>query len=258
MRLRVKVLSGFIVLALMLSVAGVWSISELNDISTAVQDLLSDNYKSIDASKTMLEALEREDSGILFLMLGKWEEGRDILRLADAQFQNGFQTASNNLTIPGEDAYIAAIATRYAEYKSIWERPIVDTPREGDLNWYFGSVHPSFLGVKSAVNELMTLNDRIMFETASSLQQKANRALMPGIVAIIAALVFSLMFSYFVNIFVVNPIVRITNSVRRTVEKKTRFDVQPETRDELADLADSIRMLANRSNHSDQPQDAGR
>ncbi|GAB4319218.1 MAG: hypothetical protein Kow0074_08670 [Candidatus Zixiibacteriota bacterium] len=254
MRLRFKVLSGFIVLALMLSMAGAWSIGELNKISTAVQDLLSDNYKSIDASKTMLEALEREDSGILFLMLGRWEEGRDILKEADAHFQSGFETASNNLTIPGEDAYVSVIQSRYAEYKSIWERPIVDTPREGDLNWYFGSVHPSFLSVKSAVNDLMTLNDRTMFETASSLRQQANRALMPGIVAIIAALVFSLMFSYFVNIFVVNPIVRITNNVRRTVEKRVRFDVQPETKDELADLADSIRMLVNRSDLSGPPQ----
>ena len=72
MRLRLKILSGFLILAFMLSIAGIWSIYELQSIGTSVQQLLEDNYKSIDASKIMLEALEREDSGILLLLSGKW------------------------------------------------------------------------------------------------------------------------------------------------------------------------------------------
>jgi len=255
MKLRFKVLSGFIVLALMLSVAGVWSIIEIRSLSTVVQDLLDENYTSIAASKSMIEALEREDSGVLLLLSGKWEDGRRIINSADSVFLAGFAIASNNITIPDEATYIAAIDSKYAAYKEIWKRPIVDTDREGNLDWYFDSAHGAFLDVKLAVNELMTLNDQVMFETGSSFRAKANRAIMPGIVAILAALVFSLMFSYFVNLFVIRPITRITNRITQFVSKGRAFDLRLGTRDELAQLTDSIRTLVARAERVSQSQD---
>ena len=65
MGLREKILSGFLLLTMMLVVAGVWSIHELTAVGTSVQSILNDNYKSINAGKMMIEALEREDSAVL-------------------------------------------------------------------------------------------------------------------------------------------------------------------------------------------------
>jgi HAMP domain-containing protein len=246
MKLRPKVLSGFFILALMLSAAGVWSIYEFGSISSSVKGILDDNYRSINAAKMMLEALEREDSGILLLVAGEWREGRKIVVSADSSFGEGFRIASNNITIPGERAYVAAIDSTYQTYKRIWERPIVETRKQGNLSWYFPTVHQAFLGVKSAVNGLMFLNDEVMFRTAMNMKQKANRAVMPGIVAILAALVFSLMFSYFMNFYVVSPIVRITNGIKGMIDEGTDFDIQPESKDEISDLAEAIRTLISR------------
>jgi len=243
MRLRLKILSGFLILALMLSLAGAWSIYELKSSSFAVEDLLSENYKSINAGKTMIEALEREDSAVLLLMLGRRQEGRSILASADSLFLKGFEVASHNVTIPGEDAFIEAIRTDYDAYKTIWEKPIMDTEREGNLGWYFETTHGAFADAKASVNALVALNDQMMFETASAMRQGADRAVMPGIVAIVAALVFSLMFSYFVNLHMVSPVVRITDGVKGFLHEHKDFDVRVEARDELSELADSIRSL---------------
>lgn len=243
MRLRVKILSGFLILALMLSLAGAWSIYELRSSSVAVRDLLNENYRSINAGKTMIEALERQDSAILLLMLGRDREGRSILASADSLFQAGFAVAASNVTISGEEAYIEAVRLRYQGYREVWSEPILDTERAGNLTWYFEATHRAFNAAKSAVDALVTLNDRAMFETASGMQKSADRAVMPGIVAILAALVFSLMFSYFVNLYMVTPIVRITDGVKRFLGDRAPFDVRVDTRDELSDLAESIRNL---------------
>ena len=90
MGLRLKILSGFLILTMMLAVAGVWSIYELTTVGTSVQRLLDDNYKSINAGKMMIEALEREDSAVLLLLSGKWNQGRSIIESADEVFQRGF------------------------------------------------------------------------------------------------------------------------------------------------------------------------
>lgn len=245
MKLRLKILSGFLILALMLSIAGVWSIYELKSIGASVQDLLDDNYKSINASKTMIEALEREDSGVLLLLLGNWDEGRAIVSSADSLFESAFKIAANNITIPGEQFYIDSIRTKYQAYKRLWEKPIVDTQRQGNINWYFQAVHQSFLAVKSSVNTLMSLNDQFMFKTASGLQSKANRAIMPGIVAIIAALVFTFLFNFIVNYYFVSPVIKITEGIKRFLDRKAPFNVRVETRDEIYDLAESISNLCN-------------
>ena len=66
---------------------------------------------------------------------------------------------------------------------------------------------------------------------------------MPGIVAVISALVFTLIFNFLVNFYVVGPIIKITDRIRRFKENKTPFDVSIETRDEFFYLSNEISDL---------------
>jgi len=251
MRLRFKILSGFLILALMLAIAGVWSIYELKSIGTSVQELLDENYQSIEAAEMMVEALEREDSAILLLLLGKWEEGRKIIDSGDELFERGYQIAENNLTIPGERDFVERIRQRYTVYKDMWQKRIVGTDKEGNLDWYFTGLHAEFLDVKSAVNELKQLNEKTLYQTASELKSRANRAVMPGIVAVISALVFSLIFSYFVNHYMVDPIRRMARGIEEYMDREKTFDVTVETKDEIGDLSSAIRSLCSRLSHAE-------
>lgn len=243
MGIRTKIFSGFLILAIMLAAAGAWSIYELRTVGTSVQQLLDDNYKSISAAKTMIEALEREDSAVLLLMLGSWEEGRSIMDSADNLFQQGYKIAEENLTIQGEKSYVDDIRTKYDSYKSLWIKPIVGTVHERDLDWYSKEVHNAFLEVKVSIEKLMNLNDQVMYQTASHLKDRAHRAIMPGIVAIVSALIFSLIFNYFINYYIVGPIIRLTDGIREFLKTNKTFDPKIETKDEILGLANSIRKI---------------
>jgi HAMP domain-containing protein len=243
MGIRMKILSGFLVLTIMLLVAGAWSIYELSKIGTSVQVLLDDNYRSINAAKMMTEALEREDSAVLLLVAGNWDEGRSIIQAADTSFQESLDVAKKNVTIPGEKAYVDDIESKYTAYKKLWMKPIVGTQHERDVDWYFEEVHSAFLETKNTVNKLMTMNDKTMYQTASSLKDRAHRAVMPGTVAILSALIFSLIFNYFINFYIVSPIVKLTQGVRRFVETEQPFELEIETNDELKHLVSSVQFL---------------
>ena len=245
MGLRIKILSGFLVLSLMLIIAGVWSIYELSTVGSSVKKILDENYQSIHASKAMIEALEREDSAILFLLLGKWKEGRTIINSADSLFNSKLQFAYTNITIPGEKEFLDDINAKYAVYKNLWERPIVDTQKEGDLEWYFEKVHESFLSVKNAVEELININDSNMYITASELENRANRAIMPGIIATLSAFIFTIIFNYLVNYFMVGPIIKIRNSILKFEKEQTPYEVEIETKDEIYDLSETIKGLCD-------------
>ena len=251
MGVRAKILSGFLILAVMLFLAGAWSIYELSKIGTSVQKLLDDNYKSIDAAQLMTEALEREDSAILLLLSGNWKEGREIIKSADLSFRKAFQTAKNNVTIPGEKACLDEIEKTYRIFKRLWDKPIVETKREGNLTWYFQEVNPSFLNVKLAVEKLMALNDQVMYQTASNLKNRAHRAVMPGVVAILSALIFTLLFNYFVNYYLVSPIIKITKEIQKCLKTNEPFEVKIETKDELNLLASALQELVAQSHEQE-------
>ncbi|NLP09215.1 hypothetical protein GX408_02340 [bacterium] len=244
MKLRTKIISGFIILALMLSIAGMWSIYELKSMGRTVLGLLDDNYKSIDATKTMIEALEREDSAILLLLLGNRQEGINILASADSLFESGFAAARNNVTIAGEQALIDSIKVQYQAYKHLWENPMKDHQREANLNWYFQNIHTPFLDLKTTLRVLMTLNHQFMFRTASDMNDKANRAIMPGVVAVLAALIFTALFSHFVHVYFVNPIIKINKSIKNVLDHRAAFTVEIETNDEIGELASSLNKLS--------------
>ncbi|MFO8113303.1 MAG: MCP four helix bundle domain-containing protein [Desulfosalsimonadaceae bacterium] len=244
MKIRIKIMLGFLILAFMLALAGAISIYELRTVGSSVQALLDDNYRSIAAAKKMTEALEREDSGMLLLLSGKWKEGRETIRTADSKFQEALETAANNLTIEGEKAYVEKIRDAYKKYSRLWDQPIVGTPREGNLGWYLEDAQPSFKTVKKTVQDLMTINDHAMYETASNLKQRAHRAVMPGVIAILSALVFTLLFNYFVNIYIVNPILSLIQSINNFLNSGKPVSVKIESNDELADLAASVTNLA--------------
>jgi len=250
MSLRLKILSGFLILTIMLFVAGGMSIYELVSVGTSVQKLLDDNYKSINAAKMMIEALEREDSGVLLILSGKWEEGRSTVTAGDSLFQKGFDIAQHNVTIPGEHNYVNAIEKKYKVYKNLWVKPIAGTKNEDNVNWYFQEIHNAFQEVKSAVEELTALNDRAMYQTASMLKNKAHRAIMPGIIAILSAFVFTAVFNFFIHYYVVSPIIEITRGIRLFTAIRKPFDVKIETKDELFHLMSSVQELLAQSQNN--------
>lgn len=229
----------------MLACAGLLSIYELLSIGASVNRLLSDNYKSINAAKTMIEALEREDSGVLLVLSGKWENGRETIESGDLAFQKAFETAKNNITIPDENKYVDSIASNYQTYKALWMEPLAGTKKEHNLDWYFEEIHGAFQAAKQSVEELMVLNDETMYLTASSLRNRANRAVMPGIVAIISSLVFVLIFNYFINYFVIKPINILAQEAKNSIRTREPLKIDIETKDELRDLASAIQELAS-------------
>lgn len=248
MGIRSKIMSGFLILAAMLLVAGVWSIRELKNIGVSAQTMLSENYRSIEAAKGMIESLEREDSAVLLLLLGRRDEGLAILKAADEAFEKAHGVARSNITIPGEQACVDAVTRTYEDYRRLWTQFSSHPSFRGDLDWYFREVNPTFLKAKSAVSGLMSLNHRVMYQTASDVEGRAHRATMPGIIAIAASFIFSVIFGFLINLYIVNPVVHLTSAIRDYLDRRKPLDVKVESRDEISRLVSSVQELIRKSN----------
>ena len=245
-KLKFKILAGFGLLIAMLTVAGAISIYEFYRLSKSLDAVIEDNYKTIVASKSMLEALEREDSGILMLMLGQWDEGRKIIGSADSAFTAAFSIAKNNITELNEDEYIEGIGKSYSEFKASWEKPIVGTNKEGNVQWYRDVIHQEFLDTKAAVNALMELNQSNMYSEATTIKDKSKRAMMPGIISLLSALIFSLLFNFFITKYLVSPLNELSKALREYNFQSTSLKVNIGSNDEIKNLEREINVLLSR------------
>ena len=243
MSLRWKLLSGFLLLVLMLATAGLWSVAELSATRAAVQSMLDDNYRSIEAANLMLGALQRVDSGSLLFLLGSTEEGQRLMLSADSTFTEQLAIASGNLTVLGEPECLNRIRDGYATYRQRWSELASVATSDRRLDWYFSELHESYLVTRDAVATLEKLNSRSMYDAASELRERTRRSLMPGIIAVGAALLFTLMFHFLLNVYVIRPIMLIKRGIEDFEERGREFDVRIATGDELAELAGSIRQL---------------
>ncbi|MCF7808951.1 MAG: hypothetical protein K9M49_08790 [Candidatus Marinimicrobia bacterium] len=230
------------IISLMLVISGYWSILGFRSIGHSVSTLLGENYESIEAAEVMIEALERQDSGVLLLLLGEWEKGRLALKVADSTFRSRLSFTFGNITEPGEEAVLKEIRHRYNVYTALLERPIVGTSHERDLAWYKNEVHPAFLGVKEGIRNFRQVNSKVLYQTASALQAKAERAVLPGMLAIVSALILTALFNYLIHFALISPILRLIEGIHRYREGH-EYHVEIYSRDEVRQLADEVKSL---------------
>ncbi len=243
MKLRMKILSGFVILALMLMIAGVWSMWELSKVGVSVKNILDENFESIESGKNMVSLLEDEEAGILMILQGQWDKGRSLILKSDKQFMEKLNYAFSNITVKEEREKLNVIKKKYERFKSLWERPFANKDMDEELKWFSTVVRKSFKDVKNAIVEFVAVNERSLYKTATNLETHAAAVIMPGIIAFVSALIFTFLFNYFVNYYFVSPIIRITKSVREFVRSGASYEVKIETNDEIKELSEAIENL---------------
>ena len=73
--IRKKVLLGYGAVLLLLALVLAWAFLSLLRLGSASDEILSENYRSIRAAKSMTASLERQRADVLLSLLGAREEG---------------------------------------------------------------------------------------------------------------------------------------------------------------------------------------
>jgi len=179
MTLRARLLLGYgYLVALLLLVAGSAVLGFLG-LSAGIEVVLDENFESIRAAMTMTEALERQDSAILALLIEGREGSGEAARAAassmiqqEEEFQRALETAAGNVTEADEPAALQRIRERYEVFRQARDELIAERP-ERPLVAYNRAVFPRFSQVKQDVRELLTINQRAMLEADQEAREAA-------------------------------------------------------------------------------------
>lgn len=251
MKLRLKILIGFLILAVILTIAEIWSVYQVNTMRLSVQETLDGNYKGIRAAQHMLLALGTENQAVLSLLQGNWEEGRQQLSAADSVFKGNLAKVEKNSKMASQKALLASIKDQYSAFRLLWEKPIVGTKKEGNLSWYADRVSPVRMKVEISLNQIIQISNDAMYKTGLNLKNSVHHIMMPGVVAMLAAIIYLFIFNFFIDHYLLSPVVRITKGVKNLLDQKRPFEVEIETDDEISELASTITTLVSKMNYSE-------
>lgn len=111
--LKIKISLSFLLLILMLVLAGVMSILEARKMGESIETVMKNNYQSIETSKTMLDAVERVNNGVLIWMLDDSAKSNRIIQHSNIEMQKAIQDALLNLSETNEDEYVKNVESCY-------------------------------------------------------------------------------------------------------------------------------------------------
>ena len=169
MTLKKKILLGYGVICVLMGLVVLWAVINLISLGRASNAILKENYRSILAAENMVDALERQDSGILLMFLGDTEIGIAQFRENEAVFLEWLARAKDNITIAGEAELVQSIAADYATYRrhfsALTDLRAADKPPLRPPN-YQETVYPLFAKVREVCIRLRNLNEETMYSAS--------------------------------------------------------------------------------------------
>jgi NtrC-family two-component system sensor histidine kinase KinB len=246
--LRKKIILGYGAAILIIIVVLIWAFINLLKLGQASDAILKENYKSILAAENMIDAIERQDSATLLLLLGFPEEGLEQFRQNEANFLQWFGRAKDNITIKGEEEIVDAIDQGYNLYLVNFSKLnlLRDSGIEQAVNFYHETLLASFISVRDACIGLRVINETTMFAASNRAKLVADRSIVSMVVVGLAALGLGLAFSLMLSNLLTRPVRQIMEGARKIAQGNYDVQISDTSSDELGRLAGEFNLMVRK------------
>jgi two-component system, NtrC family, sensor histidine kinase KinB len=243
--LRHKLSLGFGGLLLIMGIIGVQSVVKLANLGEAVDVILRENYRSVIACEQMKEALERIDSGLLFIIAGHAQEGNGLIREHVPGFEKALEIELNNITVPGEAQKASLVRDLFGRYIDV-VRGFQDEAisLEERRRIYFSQLLPLFDRIKETADEILRLNQESMSDANEKARQQAASAREEMYLLLAVGTIIAIGFLLFTSRSVLRPIESLIRSADEIRKGNLDVVVSHGSRDEIGRLSDAFDEMA--------------
>lgn len=212
-KLKTKISLGGVFLFALMILVGASSYFYLDRLATSSQNIVQDNYETLDYSREMILALD----------LVKTDSAKAFQR-----FENQLHLQEENITEPGEGEATVALRKLFTAFRSKAE---VDS-----------LLHP----IREQITRIMQLNLQAIDRKNLSAQKEAANARTTITVILTFCLLAGFTFLFNFPSLVASPIASLTEGIKAIAEKKYHKRIHLERKDEFGELANAFNLMAER------------
>ena len=161
----------YFMLVCLIALTGFFAFAGFYRLSIEIDNLMTQNYKSIKAINAMIEAVERQDSAVLMYMHDAQTMAIELFVDCTGAFTKNFNIEANNITESGEIELVCSLEKDYSSYlKNFINLQNIKKTAAGSehVDHYKNIMFPVFLSIKKQLESLMLLNEKMMFAKKNS------------------------------------------------------------------------------------------
>ncbi|MHB8093763.1 MAG: sensor histidine kinase, partial [Candidatus Aminicenantales bacterium] len=197
------------------------------------------------ACQRMKEALERIDSGLLFVLLGENEQGNDLVLGNAKAFEEALQVEMDTITLPGEGEKASRLRDLFTRYESLFpEIRDVSLPSAVRHSAYFGTLLPLFDEIKRTADDILQMNQENMSDANDRARRTAASARKSMYILLAAGTVVAIVFIIFMGRWVLRPIEHFIRSADEIRRGNLDLVVSVKSHDEIGHLSEAFNAMA--------------
>ncbi len=242
--LRQKLILGFGGLLFIIVLIGMQSIRELEHLGQSIDVILRENYRSVIACQQMKEALQRIDTGALFIMLGYRDIGEEQIAKNEMDFEKALQIELNNITLPDEGEKAGFIKIAFEQYRETL-RQIRSTGATFDArrDVYFVRLLPFYQQIRESAEEIIHMNQENMSEANDRARAKAASARQRMYYLLLTGATVAIVFIYLTGGWILRPITRLIDFTDQVTRGNLELFIQSNSRDEIGRLSEAFNKM---------------
>ena len=240
-----KIFIGFILLVIILLVITFWSIRNFNQLSTSIDNIMEENYRSIQATENMIESIERQDSAVLMLLGGQEDTAVESFRSQEQEFFKWFARAEDNITIEEENDIISRLNELYMQYlDKIDQLRTIDTGvRQEFYNTEYFEV---FQANKETIRELRSVNQDTMVAAQRQANTRAGQARYSTILISVLGIILAAISSYILSRRILSPINQLKEGINRVAARNFNQKLPVNSKDEIGELTEEFNKMIDK------------
>jgi len=242
MNLKRKILIGYVVAFSLMGLVVTLAIFHLWSLAKTTDEILRNYYRSILAVENMVDALGRQDSAILLMLMGDLDKGIAQYRENETLFLEWLGRSKDSIAVQGESEVVKEIEVNYSEYRSKISELSNGFEINGDvlpltLKIYKESILPVYTKVKVTCLELRTMNEDTMYSVSEKERDIATWAIWSTVIVASLASIIAFFFSLFFAERLVLPLRRFVEAAKKISAGEFSVQLSVETKDELGELS---------------------
>jgi PAS domain S-box-containing protein len=242
--LRQKLILGFGGLLIIIVLIGMQSIRELTHLGQSIDVILRENYRSVIACQQMKDALQRMDTGALFIMLGYQDSGEEHIAKNEITFEKALQDELNNITLPDEGEKVNRIKIHFMQYReTVRQINSSGLSSEAKRDLYFGKLLMSFQQIRATAEEVIHMNQKNMSDANERARSNAASARGRMYFLLLAGAIVSIVFIYFTGGWILRPITRLIDFTGQVTRGNLELFIQCNSRDEIGRLSEAFNKM---------------
>ncbi|MCB2339861.1 HAMP domain-containing sensor histidine kinase [Clostridium estertheticum] len=247
--LKGKIVTINVFLVLVIVMIGLLSSFNIYRVGGTIDGLMTNNYKSIDASTKMTEVIENQDKAIIRYIAFENKSSIDIMYNNNEEFYKWLNVAKTNITEVGEASNTNKISEDYLlfvkSFSKLHEYQISHTSQD-TIKFYNSNVYPSVVKVKGDLGILSKLNEKAMFKGRDNAKSNALNAMYFILIISLIVAILGLIISLIYTNKSLRPIYLLTETIKSVKEGEINKEAPVINEDEIGMLAMEFNNMTSR------------